>query len=515
MGYDALVTSEDDLFADRYRLDKILGSGGSGSVWAARDVVLDRPVAVKLLARGKTDEVSLARLQTEARLAGSLHHQGIAQIYDYGRATGRPGHDEPTPYIVMQLVDGPSLTTVLSERGPLGVAEVLDLVARVADALAVAHGAGIIHRDLKPGNIVLDDQGNPVLVDFGIASSVGRDPLTLTGTIVGTVDYLSPEQGGGQSASPQSDLYALGMVAYEALTGSRPLARETAVATALAHIQDPVPALPAHVPQAAAALVLQMLAKQREDRPTSAREVATRAATLRALVQQPEAPTGALTTVIGTPREPHRRSVLAAAAVLGLVLLVAAAVAGRADGQVIPDVTGLRASQALTALDEVGLREVEKIYSDDVPSESRGTVLAQEPAAGQPADGGVVVLTLASGRVRVAENDFVGATYERATRELSALGLEPRADSAATPADAVVMAVNPTGRVGIGSVVRLSVAATAEPAASGTTSGQRSTARSGGPSKAAKSQPSRTSPSKSKGKAKGKSKGQGKKKGKK
>ena len=490
MGYVGPVTAQ-DRFADRYLLDRVLGSGGSGSVWAARDVVLDRPVAVKLLARGKVDEISLSRLHTEARLAGSLHHPGIAQIYDFGQAAGRPGHDETTPYIVMQLVEGPSLAGLLRERGALPVAEVLDLVAQVAEALSVAHDAGIIHRDLKPGNIMMNAQGAPVLVDFGIARASGLEPLTLTGTIIGTVDYLSPEQAGGQSASVRSDLYSLGMVAYEALTGTRPLARETPVATALAHIQDPVPALPAEVPSGVAALVLQMLAKEPGDRPTSAREVATRASTMRALLGPGSMETEALTQVVGPPRDRRRGPVLLGAAVLGLVLLVAALVAGRTQETVVPDVTGLRVAQALVALGEVGLDDVERVYSDDQPGERRGMVLGQQPAAGAVADGAEVVLTLASGRVRVAEGDFVGATYERAARDLAALGLEPRPDGAAAPGDAVVLAISPSGRVPVGSVVRLGVATPAPeaPAASGT---------SGGRTSKAASKPSRTTSGKAK-----------------
>ncbi len=175
-----MVTGVDDLFVGRYELDEVLGSGGTGVVRRARDTVLDRPVALKLLRPGSGDEVVRARLRAEARLAGALVHPGVAQVYDYGEdASG----DEPAPYIVMQYVEGTSLWHVLRERRTLPADEVMDLVAQTASALEAAHAAGIVHRDLKPSNILVTDEGRAVLVDFGIARTLDSEPLTATGTV--------------------------------------------------------------------------------------------------------------------------------------------------------------------------------------------------------------------------------------------------------------------------------------------------------------------------------------------
>ena len=180
----------------------------------------------------------------------------------------------------MQYVEGTSLWQVLRERRTLPPVEVMDIVAQVAAALEVAHEAGIVHRDLKPANMLVTPEGRVVLVDFGIARTLDADPLTLTGTIVGTADYISPEQSEGRSATSRSDLYSLGMVAYECLSGRKPFRRDSDVATALAHMVDEAPPLGPNVPEDVRALVERMIAKDPEDRPADAAEVAARASAL-------------------------------------------------------------------------------------------------------------------------------------------------------------------------------------------------------------------------------------------
>ena len=285
-----MVSTVDDLFGGRYELGELLGSGGTGSVRRAHDPVLDRPVAIKLLRSGAGDDVMRARLRAEAQLAGQLHHPGIAQIYDFGEDTSG---DEVAPYIVMQYVRGTSLWQVLRDRRTLPPDEVMDIVAQVAAALQVAHEAGIVHRDLKPGNMLLTPEGRVVLVDFGIARSADTEPLTMTGTIVGTADYISPEQAAGRPATGRSDLYALGLVAYECLTGHKPFRRESEVATALAHLRDEAPPLPDDVPAGVRSLVGQLMRKEPEDRPQDAAEVGRRALVLKepsGVVLPPPAP---------------------------------------------------------------------------------------------------------------------------------------------------------------------------------------------------------------------------------
>lgn len=267
-----------DVLASRYRLDGRIAAGGMGEVWRALDLVLRRPVAVKLLRPEYAEHAeTLARFRAEAQHAAALSHPGIAQVYDYG--DGGPGQP---PFLVMELVDGPPLTQLLT-RGPLGPARTLDVVAQVASGLAAAHAAGLVHRDIKPGNLLLDPGGKVKITDFGIAHAAGSAPLTRTGTLIGTPAYLAPERLGGAPAGPASDLYSLGIVAHECLAGAAPFSG-TAVEVALAHQQRPLPPLPPTVPREVAALIADLTARDPADRPASAGQVAARAARLRSAI---------------------------------------------------------------------------------------------------------------------------------------------------------------------------------------------------------------------------------------
>ena len=323
---------------DRYELTGRVGSGGMGSVFRAHDRRLDRTVAVKVLRAGG-DEVHRARLQAEARFAGGLQHPGIVRVYDYGEERSA---DEVTPYVVMQLVEGEPLSDRLRRAGPLPAAEVTAVVGGLADALSAAHARGVVHRDLKPSNIVVTPAGEPVLVDFGVARSDGADPLTETGSIIGTADYLSPEQVEGRRATAASDVYALGVVAHQCLTGTSPFHRESQVATALAHLRDEVGALPGGLPAGVRSLVLDMLSRDPDARPTAA-EVAARAATAARApaVVLPPPPTepvrSPLAGVVPVPpaltRLPHPRSTGTSgrfALVMALALVIVAAGIGLA-----------------------------------------------------------------------------------------------------------------------------------------------------------------------------------------
>lgn len=264
------TTDAPELLDGRYVLGERVGRGGTGAVRRAHDRVLQREVAVKLLHPVHRDDAQhRARLREEARLAGALQHPGIARVFDYGEA----GPGGRRPYIVMELVEGTPLSRVLAERGTLSPEETLGLLGQAAVALHVAHRAGIVHRDLKPGNMIVTESGRLALVDFGIARSSEGQDLTAPGTVVGTADYISPEQARGHAAEPRSDLYSLGMVAYECLTGRRPFRRDTVVATALAHLREPLPPLPEDVPDPVRELIDAMLAKRIEDRPADATAV--------------------------------------------------------------------------------------------------------------------------------------------------------------------------------------------------------------------------------------------------
>jgi hypothetical protein len=270
-----------EVLAARYRLDHLIAAGGMGEVWRAVDLVLDRPVAVKVLKMEYAQHAeTAARFRAEARHAANLSHPAIAQVYDFAEATQGRG-----AFLVMELIAGPPLTQVLA-RGPLSAARVLDVVAQVAAGLAAAHASGVVHRDIKPGNLLVERSGVVKITDFGIAYALGSAPLTHAGTLIGTPAYLAPERVSGQAAGPPSDLYSLGMVAYECLTGSLPFTG-TAVEIALAHQHQSLPPLPAAVPREVAELIAQLTARDPARRPASAGVVAARARALADAIGEP------------------------------------------------------------------------------------------------------------------------------------------------------------------------------------------------------------------------------------
>ena len=236
----------------RYALGERIGAGGFSEVWRATDLVLARPVAIKLLHLGSAE--ALTRFRAEAQHAGGLSHENIARIYDYGE----PAPPQP-PFLVMELVDGPSLAGALA-AGPLDPARCLDVVAQTASGLHEAHLAGLVHRDIKPANLLLAPGGLVKITDFGIAQAADSAPVTVTGQLLGTPGYLAPERVLGASATSASDLYSLGIVAYECLTGGPPFTGP-ALAVALAHRERPLPPLPGQVPGDVAALVFELTAK--------------------------------------------------------------------------------------------------------------------------------------------------------------------------------------------------------------------------------------------------------------
>ncbi|WP_431968027.1 serine/threonine-protein kinase [Actinacidiphila sp. bgisy160] len=255
------------LVADRYRLDAPIGRGGMGEVWRATDEVLGRPVAVKLLLGDGSDPSAAARFRLEAQTAARLGHPHVVAVFDFGAWDGRF-------FLVMELVDGDSLAQLLEAGHMLGAERVAAVAAQAAAGLAAAHQQGIVHRDIKPGNLMLDTAGSLKIGDFGIARFVD-DPaagLTMTGQIVGTSLYLAPERALGQTAGPASDVYALGCVLYQLLTGRAPFQGDSATALLYQHIDSaPVPPslLGADLPSAFEEYLLGLLAKQPGERPTA------------------------------------------------------------------------------------------------------------------------------------------------------------------------------------------------------------------------------------------------------
>ncbi len=264
-----------DVLNDRYVLDERLAAGGMGEVWKATDRLLGRPVAVKLLKEQYVaDPTFRGRFRAEARFAAALQHGGIAQVYDYGE-------QDDLAYLVMELVPGETLSQILARDGRLSVGATLDIVGQAARALQVAHSAGIIHRDIKPANLMVTADGTVKITDFGIARGGADTSMTQTGMVMGTAQYVAPEQATGKRVTPAADLYSLGVVAYECLAGHPPFSADTPVALALMHVREEPPPLPASVPAPVRGLVAALLAKDPGDRPRGANTVADGAFSIR------------------------------------------------------------------------------------------------------------------------------------------------------------------------------------------------------------------------------------------
>ncbi|HEY0188096.1 MAG TPA: protein kinase [Cellulomonas sp.] len=260
--------ARDLVLGGRYRLTRQVAVGGMGEVWAADDQALHREIAIKVLREEFAgDQGFLERFRTEARNAGSLSHGGIAALYDYGEQDG-------SAFLVMELVLGEPMSDLLEREPVLPAHRLLPILSQTARALHAAHESGVVHRDVKPGNIMITPAGRVKITDFGVSLSNNQVPMTATGMVMGTAQYLSPEQAVGGPATAASDLYALGIIAYEASVGHRPFTGPTAVDIAVAHVNTAVPPLPASVPQPLAALIMRLLAKDPVHRPGSAEELA-------------------------------------------------------------------------------------------------------------------------------------------------------------------------------------------------------------------------------------------------
>jgi serine/threonine-protein kinase len=239
----------------RYRLDERIAGGGMGDVWRGTDEVLGRTVAVKILLPALLDEPGFAeRFRGEARTMATINHPGVVDVYDYGS-------DQQLAFLVMEYVEGDALSRTLSRVGRLTPARTMALVAQAADALQAAHANGIVHRDVKPGNLLVRPNGTLVLTDFGIARSALVGQLTVAGSVLGTASYISPEQASGAVATAASDVYALGVVAYQCLSGHRPFDGATPIEIAMKHVRESPRTLPSDIPPAVRAIVDRAMAK--------------------------------------------------------------------------------------------------------------------------------------------------------------------------------------------------------------------------------------------------------------
>jgi hypothetical protein len=441
----------------RYHLQELIAAGGMGEVWRAVDEALGRPVAVKLLRpEYSRDEVTLLRFRAEARHAGGLNHPGIAQVYDYEDAT----RDRPA-YLVMELVSGPSLAGVLA-GGQLDARRTADVLAQAADALHAAHAAGVLHRDIKPGNLLIGPDSQVKVTDFGIAQSSRTGNLTRTGSLLGTTGYLAPERVAGRPATVASDLYALGIVGYECLTGHPPFQGEP-LQVALAHRDQDLPGLPPWClsqPGGAglAALIARLTAKNPAGRPATAALVAEEARRIRdgitgpgdlpaptrpdqaplpGAAASPAPPAVAARPAPPTPARPRRHRLAAAGLATGLLA------------------AGLLGWLLATA----GSHPPQGSPAQGHPAQAGRP--ATSAAAGHPARSAVSVRTVG------VSTSLLGRPVSVVGRELRGLGLvvrvQPQPDEQAAPGS--VVRIYPTGQVPVGSVVRLTAATRPAPSA--------------------------------------------------
>ena len=413
----------DSVVDGRYRVLRRLGSGGMADVWCAEDTQLGRRVALKVLhPRFARDPGFVERFRREASSAAAMQHPNIVGVFDRGEWDG-------TPYIAMEHVRGRTLKQVVADEGPLPPERAIDLTEQVLRAARFAHRRGIVHRDLKPHNVLLDEDGRVRVTDFGIARAGGSD-MTETGSIVGTAQYLSPEQAEGRPVSPRSDLYSVGVLLYELLTGRVPFDAESPVSIALKHVSEP-PVPPSQlnpaVPPALEAVVLRALEKD------PARRFPDADAFIAALEAARSAPARVarevrLEPTPGEPWEPTRRrrgwwwllALLAlAAAGVGAYLLLAP------ERVTVPRVLGQRSSPAARALHDRGLKvRLERRASERV---RRDRVLAQDPAPlARVEEGATVTLTVSTGPARVAVPAVRGTRRSAATRALREAGLRVR-----------------------------------------------------------------------------------------
>jgi serine/threonine-protein kinase len=322
------------LLNGRYRLEARIGTGGMSSVYRALDETLERPVAIKLMNREiASDSDQLERFRREARAVAQLSHPHLVGVIDYGEDQGRP-------YIVLEYVEGETLKERIRRNGELDVSEAIAYAIEIARALGAAHARHIVHRDVKPQNVLIDEEGSAKVTDFGIARSLDDDGLTADGRVLGTTDYVSPEQALGHDVTGQSDLYSLGIVLFEMLTGSVPFRGENQVAVAMKHVREELPdvqALRPEVSASLAAVIDRATAKDLHERYRSDEELIADLEDALALeAARSGSATGEATTVLRTLPSRTRRRIplrvrshpawLAAAALLIVVALVAAIV---------------------------------------------------------------------------------------------------------------------------------------------------------------------------------------------
>ena len=427
---------------NRYELQDLVGGGGMAEVYLAHDAILDRDVALKIL-RGQFagDEEFVERFKREALSAAGLSHPNIVSVYDRGTEVG-------TSYIAMEYVPGGTLKERLSSDGPLDPTVVASLGLQISEALQAAHERGVIHRDIKPQNVLLTEGGEVKVADFGIARAASAATISQTGLILGTAGYMSPEQALGKAASPRSDLYCLGVLLYEMLTGEQPYTADNPIAVSMKHVTE-APRAPREVnpevPEGMNALVLKLLAKDPQDRYANAAELSGDLRRLRdGLPPIAADPAEDVTEATRVEAQGQKRMPWILTVALGLFVVLGAAGWGMyqglwapdstpgAIGRVaevevpagveVPDVEGLGEDQARRELAASGLEAAVKHSESTAASE--GEVLDQSPAAGERIErGSRVTIRVGDGSAPLEVPNVVGLSPRDAEAQLDEVGL--------------------------------------------------------------------------------------------
>ena len=446
--------------SDRYQIIKSIGEGGMANVYLAYDTILDRNVAVKVL-RGDlaNDEKFVRRFQREALSASSLSNPNIVEVYDVGEDNGEY-------YIVMEYVEGKHLKALLKKRGKLTVPEVIDITLQITNGLSVAHDSYIIHRDIKPQNILILENGMIKITDFGIAVAMNATQLTQTNSVMGSVHYLPPEQASGKGATLQSDIYSIGILMYELLTGKLPFRGDNAVEIALKHLKEPMPSIRDEIPdipQSVENIILKATAKNPKNRYSDAREMhedlktcldESRANELKITFKYPENDyddTKLLKTVkpekkkeiskekVGeevvakktkTNDSQNKMLITLASVFVGLVVVITTIFVlipkiTSSKQTAIPDVTNYTVTEAIKALQDAGFVVSDEQREEANENVEEGRVSRTSPAIGSiRKEGTEVIIYRSLGDVKVAIEDYTGKNASEIKGKLEALKLQ-------------------------------------------------------------------------------------------
>lgn len=443
---------------DRYEIIKTIGEGGMANVYLADDNILERKVAIKVL-RGdlSNDEKFIRRFKREALSVSNLSHPNIVEVYDVGEEDGNY-------YIVMEYIEGKTLKQLLQKRGALTLTEVIDIMTQLTDGLSHAHEAYIIHRDIKPQNIMIEDNGLVKITDFGIAMALNSTQLTQTNSVMGSVHYLPPEQASGKGSTVKSDIYSLGILMYELLTGSVPYKGDTAVEIALKHMKEKMPSIRKQnptIPQSVENIVLKATAKNPKNRYDSAREMYNDLQTAlerdnekRLVYEYPEndleetkvIPQVSKETKKSTVDKPNdskedmednsilkekndknKLPIILAVVLLGSLIVLAVVyllITSRDVKEIkVPDVVGLTTEEAIKLIKKEGLEYTTKLEESTTVEE--GLVIRTEPKAGSTkTKGSTITIVESSGKEYLVLEDYTGKNYYEIKGKLEAKGIK-------------------------------------------------------------------------------------------